>query len=128
MTQAVKDTGATFLERRMLEKGFNMKSLSIAAGLGTTAVRDILVGRNRRPGGEVWMKLAEVLECSVRTLMLDFVSAPAAPEPAGEISPREKAMLDLFRALPTEEQDRFMKVAAALAQPADDTSGDGTNG
>ena len=44
----------------MREKGFNMKSLSLKAGLGETYVRDILK-RGREPGVEKTRALAEVL-------------------------------------------------------------------
>lgn len=48
------------LDEAMVEKGFNKKSLSLAAGLGETYVRDLLL-RDRTPGLEKASKLARVL-------------------------------------------------------------------
>ncbi|GGE36178.1 hypothetical protein GCM10007276_12050 [Agaricicola taiwanensis] len=52
------------LETEMEAKGFNMKSLSLAAGLGDTFVRDVL-RRDRKPSLEAVQKLAKVLGRSV---------------------------------------------------------------
>jgi DNA-binding Xre family transcriptional regulator len=53
------------LERLMLKKGFNMKSLSLAAKLNETAVRDILKGRVQSPSFHTLERLAETLNCEV---------------------------------------------------------------
>lgn len=119
----VPGTVAAKLVALMDAKGFNALSLAKAARANTTAVQDILSGKVTRPRADTLAKLAEPLGVTALDLM------PGDPPPvAAEISPREQAMLDLFRNLPPGEQDRFMKVAAALAKPADDDAGDGTHG
>lgn len=69
----MEQTWKSRLERLMHEKGFNMKSLSLKAGLGETYVRDILK-RGREPGVEKARALAEVL--GVR--MTDIIGEPYA--------------------------------------------------
>lgn len=56
------------LESRMKEQGFNMKSLSKAAGLGETTVRDILK-RDRSPSLETVGPIASALRVSVGWLL-----------------------------------------------------------
>lgn len=56
------------LEALMVARGFNMKSLSLAAGLGETFVRDSL-RRNRKPLMPNLEKLADTLGVSVAELL-----------------------------------------------------------
>ncbi|MFN7038177.1 MAG: helix-turn-helix domain-containing protein [Alphaproteobacteria bacterium] len=56
------------LKRLMQEKGYNMKSLSLAAGLNETAVRDILKSRVASPTYATLNRLAKILKCSVEDL------------------------------------------------------------
>lgn len=56
------------LTRRMPEKGFTPKSLSLAAGLNETYVRDILVGKSKNPATSKVAKLADLLECTLEEL------------------------------------------------------------
>ena len=46
------------IRRRMEAGGFNQKSLSHAAGLNETAVRDILIGKSRHPRHDTVQKIA----------------------------------------------------------------------
>lgn len=66
------------LDRRMHEAGYNQKSLALAAGLHETYVRDILIGRSKRPGGAKLMAIARVLGCSVE----DLTGLTEPPRPA----------------------------------------------
>lgn len=75
----MEQTWKSRLERLMHEKGFNMKSLSLKAGLGETYVRDILK-RGREPGVEKTRALAEVL--GVR--MNEIISEPYVIAREGE--------------------------------------------
>lgn len=70
------------LETRMAERGFNMKSLSLAAGLGETAVRDILK-RHSSPSADKVMALATTLGVSAGWL-LDAGRADNLPD--GQVS------------------------------------------
>lgn len=58
----------TELRRRMVEAGFNQKSLARKAGLNETAVRDILKGRSRNPRIDTLEAIARRLGCSVPQL------------------------------------------------------------
>lgn len=71
---AVRAKEAPEIERRMKLKGFNPKSLSLAAELGETYVGDLLRGRSLNPKTSELSKLAERLECTVD----DLRDAPAA--------------------------------------------------
>ncbi|MBS1184147.1 MAG: LexA family transcriptional regulator, partial [Proteobacteria bacterium] len=61
------------LEILMRQKGFNMKSLSLAAELGETYVRDILK-RGRDPGVEKMRALADVLGVRLNEIMNESIS------------------------------------------------------
>lgn len=56
------------LRALMEDQGYNPKSLSVAAGLGETAVRDILMGRSRRPTYATLDSIARILRVSVDEL------------------------------------------------------------
>lgn len=59
----------TNLERLMKARGFNMKSLSLAAKLNETAVRDILRGKVGSPTYKTLLKLSNTLNCAVEELV-----------------------------------------------------------
>jgi len=63
------------LERAMRDAGYNPRSLSLAAGLGMTAVRDILDGRVASPRGHTIEALAPLLGVTVGWLMSGEVAA-----------------------------------------------------
>ncbi len=67
------------IRRRMEAGGFNQKALARAAGLNQTAVRDILIGKSRRPRHDTLQKLAQALACSLMDLVEPGAAAPAAP-------------------------------------------------
>jgi transcriptional regulator with XRE-family HTH domain len=60
---------ATRLRRLMEEKEFNPRSLSLAAGLNATAVRDILEGRAKYPRYDTIESLAKALKITPNHLM-----------------------------------------------------------
>ena len=72
------------LERAMREAGYNPRSLSLAAELGVTAVRDILDGRIASPRYATLNALAKVLGVSVEHLA-------AGEETAGAVGPAAAA-------------------------------------
>ena len=62
--------------RALMEKhGYNPRSLSLKAGLNSTAVRDMLEGRTRFPRYDTAKALAEALETTPALLMGDDVVA-----------------------------------------------------
>lgn len=56
------------LRLRMAAAGHSARSLSLAAGLSPTAVRDIVTGRSRRPRYQTLYRLAQVLGCTPEAL------------------------------------------------------------
>src|SRR5579859_6404727 len=56
------------LYRLIQTRGHTMRSLSDAAGLGETAVRDIVVGRSQRPSYKQLDAIAKVLSVAVSEL------------------------------------------------------------
>jgi phage repressor protein C with HTH and peptisase S24 domain len=66
----------------MRDAGYNPRSLSLAAGLGMTAVRDILDGRIASPRYATLSALAKVLGVSAEALVTGAQSESAAPAPA----------------------------------------------
>lgn len=80
-------TETTDLSRRlaayMKDRGFNQRSLAVAAKLNETAVRDILIGRSRSPRYATLAALASVLKCTVAEL------AGEAPPDQAQTRPRE---------------------------------------
>jgi transcriptional regulator with XRE-family HTH domain len=59
------------LRELMEQKGFNPRSLSLAAGLNATAVRDMLEGRTQSPRYDTARALANALETTPAILMGD---------------------------------------------------------
>ncbi|HEX4505066.1 MAG TPA: S24 family peptidase, partial [Alphaproteobacteria bacterium] len=72
----------------MRDAGYNPRSLSLAAGLGVTAVRDILDGRVASPRGQTIEALARLLGVGVGWLMNGEVAADAQP-PVPAATPRD---------------------------------------
>jgi phage repressor protein C with HTH and peptisase S24 domain len=70
------------LERAMRDAGYNPRSLSLAAGLGMTAVRDILDSRIVSPRYQTLEALARLLGVSVGWLMSGEAMADAHPPAA----------------------------------------------
>src|ERR1700681_250746 len=59
------------LRALMEQKGFNPRSLSLAAGLNATAVRDMLEGRTKFPRYDTAKALANALDTTSAILMGD---------------------------------------------------------
>ena len=93
------------LDLRITAAGFNPRAVSLAAGLGATAVRDILSGRSQQPRRQTLHRIAQVLGCSVDEILnppadLDLIidqqnrerwgvtSVMASRPPARETAPR----------------------------------------
>lgn len=112
----------------MVDMGLSASTLSKRAGLGETYIRDILVGRSSHPLVNKLQLIAGALGCDLADLTDRLV-------PPGEIDPRlgafvqsenllplldrEKAILNMFRALPTDEaRDKAISVLAELLPPS----------
>lgn len=64
MSDDLKDRLRAMMEKR----GMTARSLSLASGLASTAVRDILSGRSATPRPSTILRLAKVLQCPVEEL------------------------------------------------------------
>src|SRR5579872_5035151 len=73
MTETLPDR----LDRLMREAGYNPRSLSLRAGLGITAVRDIIDGRIASPRYQTLEALARVLGVAVGRLANGAADQPA---------------------------------------------------
>ncbi|MEM7471215.1 MAG: adenosylcobalamin-dependent ribonucleoside-diphosphate reductase [Pseudomonadota bacterium] len=83
VSEDAKIVGATVAERltsAMKLKQVNAKKLAEAAGLGPTAIYDILKGKSKSPTVETIKKLAVSLDIKIEELLL----APDAPGDAGQ--------------------------------------------
>ncbi len=80
---SMAETLADRLTRLMRQAGYNPRSLSLAASLGPTAVRDIVDGRISSPRYATLQALAHILGVGVEYLVDgDLAPPPAAPPPA----------------------------------------------
>ena len=65
------------------DNGYNYKSLALAAGLGETSVRDIVVGRSKNPRTDTIEKIASVLGVRASDIMGD--TEPAMTKVVGYV-------------------------------------------
>lgn len=72
-------------------RGGNLKALSTAAGLGSTAIRDIIKGRSSNPRGDTLQKLADLFGTGVE----DLLHRDLAADGAGGDNPSGHDALDL---------------------------------
>jgi transcriptional regulator with XRE-family HTH domain len=95
------------LRAMMEQRGFNPRSLSLAAGLNATAVRDMLEGRSKSPRYDTAQALAGALDTTPAALMGD----EAAAAEMGRKGPGFREDLELLteiiaRLQETAEEDR----------------------
>jgi transcriptional regulator with XRE-family HTH domain len=82
------ETLADRLTRLMRQAGYNPRSLSLAASLGPTAVRDIVDGRISSPRYATLQALAQILGVGVEHLV-DGDLAPAPPKAPPDLPSRD---------------------------------------
>ena len=68
--------------RLMKAQGLNMRTTAMAAGLGFTAVRDILVGRSADPRYSTVRAIAGVLKCQMTDIIPDDPAHLPIPSPS----------------------------------------------
>ena len=104
--------------RLMVERGFNQKSLAIAAGLSETYCRDLFIGKSRNPKSEHLQRLADVLGVSVSQLMNLEPASPAqnVQKPADVISfrPSEVLLVQSWRILDDGAKNHILNEIARL--------------
>lgn len=114
---------AAQIYRRMLDGGFTPMSLSLAAGLGKTYVREIFVGKSKNPKTEQLGRIAKVLGCSVEDLMSPAIGDPRLIDLIKSVAvvplrPREATLIQIFRVIDDEARERVIDFAASLLPPA----------
>jgi transcriptional regulator with XRE-family HTH domain len=98
------------LRRWIDERDTNPRQLNIKAGLGQTAVNDILNGKSSAPTIVTLAKIAEALNIGLTDLLLP-------PETAIE----SRKILALFDVLPMDERQRVVQIAEAFQKPLQPT-------
>lgn len=95
------------LETRMAQVGTNAKTLSIRAGLGATAVSDILKGKNKRPSIPQMSAIAAALNCDLAYLVGEQDYPTREPEVKGtfEVPISGIAEAGVFRVMPNVRSD-----------------------
>lgn len=95
------------LEARMTQKGLTAKALSIRAGLGATAVSDILRGKNGRPSLPQISAIANALNCDLAYLVGEQDYPTREPEMKGtfEVPISGIAEAGVFRVMPNVRSD-----------------------
>ena len=97
-----------FVRDRREAAGLTREALARKIGCGVTTIVQIERGEMRL--SDVWIyRIAEGLGCYPADLL------DGGPE---RLTPRDRTVLDIFRTLSPEDQDRFIKLGAVLAQPS----------
>ena len=105
-SQVVK-TVVERLGSRMAKLGMNAKTVSIRAGLGATAVSDILSGKNKRPSIPQVTAIAMALNCDLAYLVGEQDYPSRDPEIKGtfEVPVSGIAEAGVFRVMPNVRSD-----------------------
>jgi transcriptional regulator with XRE-family HTH domain len=108
---SMSDVLAQNLRREMERQELSMAALSRLAGTNDTQVYDILNARTRSPRLDTVEKLATALHLSV----LDLLTS-------GQRERAEQELLEVFRMLRSDDQQRLLEVALAWNHAKDRTS------
>lgn len=107
------------LRALMNSQGLNPRSLSLKAGLGATAVRDMLEGRARFPRYDTATALAKALGVTAAQLMgetvVDTSHTPPEPEQPDEIDLLTDVLAALHRAVQDRKTQLEPRELAAMA-------------
>jgi transcriptional regulator with XRE-family HTH domain len=68
------------LEQAMRRKGYNRSEVARRAGLGTSAVYDIISGKNKNPAYDTLRSIAKVLDCELAYLLGETDNYGAEPK------------------------------------------------
>lgn len=110
---------------RMVERGFNQRSLSLAAGLGATYVRDMFMAVSKNPKSEQLGRIARALGCSVEELT--GLGGPEAEQhrdnvvdlfDLGKLSGTEPVLIRMWRLLSDSAKLRALDYIASQIEPA----------
>jgi SOS-response transcriptional repressor LexA len=106
------------LEHRMQELDTNAAAVSRQAGLGPTAVHDILSGKNRSPSIETVRALAAALDCDIAYLIGEQ-ETPRPAKPAAAIPVIGIVEAGAFRPMPESNSDNESDVLYLNAPRSD---------
>lgn len=101
------------MNKAMHEAGLNPNAWAKKAKVSESGVRGFLSGTSPNISLGYLDKLAKAIGRRASDFMPRMGGTP-------ELTPRDAALLDLFRGMPPEEQARFLKVADAMAKPGFD--------
>lgn len=105
--------------RRMLDSGHTPTSLSVAAGLGKTYVREIFIGKSKNPKTEQLSRIAKVLGCKLEDLTSLAIQDTRLDEFIDAVNviplrPREATLVQIYRALDDASRERLIDFGAGL--------------
>lgn len=100
-------------------RGYSLRKLAEMTNTSNPQIYKLETGERRL--SLHWMqRLADALGCTPA----DLLPAPPTDSPIQTQSPEERAMLEMFRQLPTAQRRAVMSLSGALADPdADDQDG-----
>lgn len=102
----------------MVERGFNQKSLALAAGLSETYCRDLFIGKSLNPKSEHLQRLADVLGTSLSQLMGSEPASPAqdVQKPADVLGfrPSEVLLVQSWRILDDDAKNHVLNEIGRL--------------
>jgi hypothetical protein len=117
--------------RRMVECGYNQRSLSLAAGLGATYIRDLFVGASQNPKSEQLYRVARTLGCSVEELTAPGGDASEQQSDnvvefsnLGQLRGSEPALIRMWRLLGDGAKMRALDYIASLIEPGGNRKSD----
>ena len=104
------------LFRILKARGWNPRSLSLAAGLSKGYVTDVLSGKIRVPGTEANNALADILHCSADDLTREVEPPKEGPDYARQRANRRRALEAAERALGTDRNPDNAAVVFSTAE------------
>jgi transcriptional regulator with XRE-family HTH domain len=103
------------IRRRMLAQGYSARTLSLAAGVNYSFVRDILRGRSQNPKSEQLRRVAAVLGCTIEDLA-GSVSLATKPTLSRRVA-KLQALTTKLQTLSEKELDTVERLIDAVRAP-----------
>lgn len=95
------------LRKLRLARGMNLAQVGALMGMTGENVRKREMGVSQIKAPEI-ERFAKIFDCDPMAIL----------GAASELSPRERGIVELFRALPTHQQDAIYRLASSLAEPS----------
>lgn len=92
------------IKRRMEERDYNARSLSIAAGIPYTTIKSMFSRGAGSAGLSTVQKIADCLDLSIDYLASDEITDPEY----GKVSPKDGNLLFLFHTLTEDEKEKAL--------------------